>query len=634
MSAQILEGNQDHGLRLRLVEPGQYGARSYRGEVVDVFDASVSFNSEGEPGVLDIRTYKDSAGAASLQGDYEIQVEMWDQRDLEYKPLDDGRFIVDTYEEDRVEETNLIHYRCPNALMLLDKVKIGLAPNARNLNRAYDIAQERLREVQGPYERALERFEELATWVRRRHGLGGKNYAYYGVYWISNTRNVPHGSLASNASHDGRLYYYHRPSDTWRALSMSAWPRNKERLTELGVEVANLRHRYNSARDRFDKAERAARETSVGGRRFFYNSSPGRTLATLWAEGIRRDEAEGFESPRWDVLKGRQRTFSNARDSAGVLWPAESRTNHDFPLGGSLLQVLLDFRERGLIDFKTSFSRLHITRAGGLEVDQSDRVNLLLGRDLTSANQRGSRFQHYSVAMVLDGTGYAHRLPYQAGGDSSRTAWGFWEGTISEPEAETRDQARSLTHRERQAAQRRFKIEETLGVTLGPSSAIPMVDYQPGHWISVWDHEGERSRRRVNQIVLSWSPDEPVTAVVTLDERFQRSATSFARTMSKTVGGVDHLQGHVPRDPALEPPLSTTEPYFAPTLTGISSSVRFTSDGSPVVVLRPEFADPGLPEPEDPDTYDEGSLPDEETDPGDDGFIPDPDDSDDPAPVG
>ncbi|WP_147107114.1 hypothetical protein [Nesterenkonia populi] len=625
MSTSIMAGNADHAMRLRLVKPAEYGAQSYAGEVVDIFDVSLSFNESGEPGTLDLRTYKDSAGAAALQsGQYEIQVDLWDPRDGEHVFPENARFVVGTWEEDRVDESNVIHYRCPNALQKLDKVRLTRAQNATRLNNAYDRALDRLRETERPYERALERFEELAEWVKDRHGLPGRSFAYHGVHWLSKERNVHHGSLASNASLGGRLYYYVRSADQWRRLQMTSWPDNKAELMDRGVELAETRRAYNAARDAYDKAERAARETSRDGRRFFYNSTPGRTLHRFWQEATERDERQGYTPPRHGVLKGRRRTFSNSKDSRGVDWPASSRTNHDFPLGASLLQVLLDFQERGLIDFTTRQSQLDVVPAGALEVDQSDRVNLLLGRDLTSANERGSSLEHFAVAVIVAGDGQTHHFMYGDDPDlhGSKGPWGFEEGTISEPNADSRDSARSLTHRARQTAQRRNKIESTLGVSLGPSSAIPMIDYQPGHWISVWDHEGERSRRKVTQIVLRWSPEDPMTAIVTLDDRFTRRAVSFARTMSKTVGGVDHLQGHVPRDPALEPPILSAEAWVAPPIYLGEATLNYdTSRENWTVRLPLTLSDPGTPEPDDPDAFDR-DLPSTESDPEDDGFIP------------
>lgn len=628
MAEGILAGDQSHAARVRMCRPGIPGPSGERGEVMDIFDVSVAFNASGEPGSLDLRTYKDSPGAAALQtDDLELQVDLLDPRTGEWAPVQGGRFIVDTYQEDRVDETNVIHYRCPNRLLLLEKVRVHRVPGDWRRNNALDAAEEALRDAEREYQSALRSFEDLAHRIKQRHGMwGGKVFAYHGVTWLSRYHSIPNGSIASDANQGGRLYYYHRPTWRWRRLSTAQWADDKRELRERGVTCARARRAYNRARDRFDKAERAVRETSRDGRRFFHASSPGRTLARLWNEGIERDRAEGHPPRRPLLLKGMGRSFTNARDSAGRAWARESRTSHDFQLGASLLSVLMDFRERGLIDFTTDEDTLHVVPAGGLEVDQTSRVNLMLGRELTSADERGSRMHHFSRAIVTAGNGYSYALPYEYGADFSHTEWGFWEGTVSEQDADSQDSAAKLTLRSRQQAQRRHKVESTLGVTLEPWSAIPMIDYLPGHTISVWDHESDRSARKVEQIVLTWSPEAPLTAVITLDDRFQQRATTFARTVSKTVGGVDHIQGHVPARPVPGGGAVTNHPHFAPPLTDATASVRFDRDGRPTVVLRASFADPGLPEPPDPaETEDADQLPTEETDPTEDGFDPDDD---------
>lgn len=622
MSDEILAGAKDQSIRIRMLDPEMSGAAGTVLELPIIYDVAMSFNETGLPAALDLWTYKDAPGAARLQEeDMELQVDMWDPRENTYKAMEYGRFMVGYYNEDRTRQDNPIHYQCPSILEIFNKVRLDRASGDYQLNNAYDKALEKLRAAERPYERALEQFEDLANRVKRHHGLRGSNYAYYGVGWISRSRKVPHGSLASNATQNGRLYYYSSYARTWRRLSMNPYPDRKEELMELGVEVADARHVYNAARDQFDKAERAARETSRDGRRFFHNSSPGRTIARVWGEGILRDQEEGFPPPRPRVLKGRSRTFNNANSSNGNAWPRRTRTNHDFPLGTSLLQMMLDFQERGLADFRIRGGAVDMVPAGSFEVDQSDRVNFLLGRDLTSAPTRGSRMHHYSVAMVVGGDGYSRRLTFSGG---VATKWGYWEDTISEPGSDSISSARELTLPARTQASHRYKTESTFGVTLNPDSPIPMLDYHPGHWISVWDHDGDRSRRKINQIVIQWSPDQPMKAIITLDDRFSRIETVFSQTMSKTLGGVEHLQGHIPRNPSLEPPESVSEvPRFVPPLVDITATIRVSDrlSGIPTVVIRATFADPGLPEPEQPNIFD-SSLPTQETDPGEDGFEP------------
>ncbi|PRZ15139.1 hypothetical protein [Nesterenkonia sandarakina] len=613
---ETLSGNDDQAIQILVLQPGVNRLTdAHLGEITDLVSAQVSFTWRGDPGTLTITTYKDSPSVAKLNGDVELQVMLRDPRreiDHQWRQVVNARFVVDLDSEDRADEANTITFTCPNSATLLNKTKIHRSTGAARLNNDYDRAKSDYQEAQREYERPLKAFGEQARALQRLHRFPRVGtYAYFGVAWLNRSREIRRGALASNAARNGKLYWWN--GGKWRALSDARWPVMKSELRELGVEVARNRRRMDAARRRYQRAERAQRETSRDGVRRFYNATPGRALSELWIEEVRRQRDEYQVTMHHDAMNllGVRRSWTNTHDSNGQWWPLSTRSDFEVPLGGGLLDAILDLEERGKLDWQMRGRTLDLTRPRKLEVDQSTRVNLLLGRPITEAPDRGSRMEHFSVACVVGGDGYSRMIPYNV---PVETAWGRFVGTIREPESVDVASARDLTYAARRAGSARFRRESTLSLTIGQADPIPMIDFQPGHWIGVWDHEGERTRRQVDSIVLSWAPDAPMTAVVTLDTRFRRREISFAKTMSKTLGGVDHMQGHIPLNPALEPPVRFDVPGFAPPIVEIQSTVQFDPlEGRPWIALSALWEDVGIPEPTDP-TVDEDELLDETPD--------------------
>ncbi|KUG58988.1 hypothetical protein [Nesterenkonia jeotgali] len=625
-----LTGANDHGMQLLAYTPGR-GTQPMinSGEVHNIRDVTVGYGSDGTPQSLQFTTTKDSPGAEYLQEPvYSFVLRLWDPRAQRWVEPVNSRFIFPSATEDTADESNTITYRLVSELKVLDKVRLHRMAGDAARNDAYDRALERYQDAERDFDRELRGFEDIAHRVKRRHGFwGGKVFAYRGVAWINSSHSVPRGSIASDASRNGRLFYWNGSS--WRGLSLAQWADDKQTMRERGVEVSKARNLMNQRRQVLDRAERGVRETSRGGRRYFYNSAPGRTLARFWKEESGYDAELGHGSGGATIMKSLWRSFTNARDSKGRNWTAASRTHHEFALGSSMLAMLQDFRQRGLVDYQLRGRAFDLVPRGGFEVDQSRRVILQLGQDVEGAPERWSTDHHYSVAVVVGGSGYSYRSVYGPTIASNNTPWGFLAGAISDNDVNSLHSANNLTREERAAANPRIKVEASRSLVLSASSAIPMIDYEPHHWIGVYDHDGSVSKRRIDHIALTWSPDQPLRAVITLDTRFQRAAVQYGRTLSKTLGGVDHLQGHIPINPELAPPLAWEEPPYAPPITDVAARVRFDPlTGQPSVIMTAQWSDAVLPEPEDPTAGEAELLDTGDYDPEtDDGFEPgDPDD--------
>lgn len=624
----------DHGMQLLAVRPGvsTHGPESQWlvGQVHNIWDVSVGYTSEGTPQVLSFTTTKDAPGAEYLQ-DYDLafMLLLWDPRKGDWVEPVNSRFMFPAVpDEDITDSSNTIKYRLVGEIQVLDTAPMHRVPGDWKRNNAYDRAEERYKEQERVFNTALRRFEDLAHKIRRRHGFyQGRVFAYHGVVWLNRVRWVTRGSIAADLSRNGKLFYWN--GRQWRGLSNAKWSADKGELRARARTVGWERSRLKKRRQTLDRAERAVRETSRGGKRFFYNSSPGRTLSAVWSEDSAYDgslpgsPSDGFPTR----CKGLWRTWSNAKDSKGRNWPSVSRTHHEFNLGTSLLTMLQDFRERGLIDYQLRGRALDVVPRGGFEVDQSDRIILQVGQNVEAAPERHATDQHYSVAVVVGGNGYSYRVGPNSPSDA--TAWGFLGSSIRESEADSQSTAERLTSAQRRVARNRVKVEATRSLVLSPSSAIPMIDFEPHHLIAVYDNSGVRARRRVHHVALTWSPDEPMRAVITLEDRFQQTAVNLTRAMSKTMGGVDHIQGHIPMAPELSTPPVWIEPPYAPPITNVSSRVRFDPfTGQPSVILSAEWSDGVLPEPEDITTGEDELLDENDYDPETaDDFEPgDPDD--------
>lgn len=615
--------NRDHHIQLSVIDPGTHNTNME--SLKHCWDIKAAFN-RNEAGSMTFKTFKDSPGSPRLQEDVTIVLRLWDPWKKEYVEPPNARFIVSTWSEDLTDPTNVITYACLQEVRILEKLVLHRANHDWKLNNAFDKAEEAFNNAERDYESKLKQFDELATWVRRRHGFtSGKNFAYYGLGWIRRARNVPWGSIASDASRGGKLFYWSNKRKKWLALPMNTWPRNKERLVKLGADTAKARRVYRARLKEFKRAERAARETSRDGRRFFYNNKPMQTLYQAWVEGHIRDrdsDSQGTGVSYMEV-KGLRRSWTNDRDSRGHWWSA--RSSHDFALGANFYDMLQEFVARGDIDWQMRGRTLDIVPQGRLQVDQTNRISLRLGKDMTEGGSDGSRMDHASRVCVIAGNGYSYMLDYGIPFEAADTPWGYWEASMSASESEGEVKARGITHRARQEISRRFRIESSRQAVVTLDSALPMIDYQPHHIISTYDNNGDQRARVVEQVIVSQdNQDSPVMAAITLESRQTNVQVKFAKSIAKTLSGVGSMEGTIPPLASLVAPTvaegsSASSSSFAPPISNLSASLRFDQHtGTPSVVIRATFMDAGLNEPQDPAMYDTPDALDEtETDPGD-----------------
>mgnify|MGYP006887171661 CR=1 FL=1 len=640
------EGRQvDTGIALMLCRPWTDRPRSHvvQMRAQDLVSVEASF-PRGAAGAMRFTTIRGPhnefqkllhAQASHETGseEYSIAVMVYDPRRKVWVEPDNNRFIVDRWEDNIASDTNHITYTCRQEVVMLNKMVLGRHSGDWRLNNAYDEALEAYNEAERDYDSLIRQAENAAREVQQDrfgHTRGHRLYGYRGTDWIIRSRpGVARWGTLTVCHLRKRIMIYQPSTNRWLLLPEdrgSDTDTQRQRLIDLGNQIRPARQLLQRRRSALARAERAQRETSRGGTRFFYRRTPARTLATAWAEGGARDlerrwpPGPGVRRPR--QAKGFWRDWTNTRDGKGNAWSRSTSTaNWEFPLGIGFLDMVLDFQEKGEIDWTARGGRaFSIVPAGGLEVDQSRRVVLRLDTSVTEARESGDRSQHHSVTFVRTGDenrpGYF--LTWGPNVATSGTPWGWHEASVSEPNADSRHSAAVLTRPEREKGHYREIRNSSRSITVGQHSPIPLVDFAPHHWISVYDHEDSLSKRIVDQIVIRQDGEGPLTADIQLGTRRQRQFTDVSRTLSRILGGIDHIQGHIPAAPGVSEPQIPTSATYSPPLSELSAALRHNFEtGRPTVVIRASWAESELREPDDA-----GQGEDPADDPIDDGSDP------------
>lgn len=622
-------------LQLWLIRPDTPAAESYERPLRDVFGVRVEYGDGSGHNAMRFSTFKDSPGAHQLSGDWEIAVRWWDPRVRAWLEPPNSRFVITGSKENMVDESNQIEYSCVGTTWLLEKVRVRVADKfntAWRLNRdeerakdAYDEAEREFNSAFRSYESRAKRLQE-DIWGDMGISLGPILVYERGLAWLIRNRVAKWRSLVWNPNTTNLLWF---SSDTggWRGLGFTSRVERSEinDVRTLARTAYNQKRRMERARNAYAAASRANREGSSGGTRFFYNRTPARVLWQLWREGQERDAGyvnHGESTPGWadspypmqtHTLKGLWRGWTQTRDARGKLWiNTTTRQNWELRLGQSLWSVLQDFRDRGEIDWRVGGPApggggrsLYLVPYGSLEVDQSRRVAMRLDDSVTEAPETVSRTEHQSVTLVLDSSGINRYTYWGRDAAANQTPWGVWEGSINESNADSLETALALTNTERQERSRRYVVDASRRMTVNPGAAIPMLDFEPHHLVTVFDHEGSDSVRKVASIIVEKTGGaDPITATIQLGTRRTSRRVSYARTMNKILGETDHIQGHIPLDPRLQESDIPADALYAPALTSIDARVRFDEDGRAEVMLAAQLSPHDIRPPEDAEAFD------------------------------
>ena len=625
-------------LQLWVCYPNVAAEKSYYFRIRDAFNIDLTYGDGSQHNTLTFSTYKDDPFVDLLSEEgwnYEVVARWWDPRRKKLVEPPNSRFVIMKSKENVVDKTNRIDYILPGKTKMLEKVTTRVTRYVNyvaQLNRDYDRAKEAYEQAERDYNSVLRQFENTGKRIQEEHWPNdshGPVFSTVGMGWLLRDGHARYRSLVYASSWTHPIYWYSYQRQGWTRLSLTSGSQTavnaKERFVQLAPEVYQTRQIMNRARNAYAAADRAARETSRDGTRFFYNRTPARVISTLWREGQERDG--GFlghndGTGTWDspypmynrILKGIWRHFTATRDARGNLWTNSTpRQNWEIRLNQSLWSVIQDFRERGLIDWRMGGPApggggrsLQLVPYGSLDVDQSRRVTLRLGGETLSGVEEISAEDHQTVTFVLTSKGWNHYLNFGRNRDENRTPWGIWEGGIQESEADSLTTANDLTRERRRELSYRYTTSSSRTVEVWPGGPIPMLDYEPRHTIAVSDHQSARSLRKVVSITVNKANSEsPLTAHVVLGTRRYRSMVSYGRTMSKIVGESDFIQGHIPVDPQQSPSEIPSDALYAPVISSIGAGVRFNEEGRARAVVTAQLASHDLPVPADADVFDD-----------------------------
>lgn len=320
------------------------------------------------------------------------------------------------------------------------------------------------------------------------------------------------------------------------------------------------------------------------GQRVFTNYTPGKILHTLVQEAQNRG-----------ALTGLTFDWTDAADSSGTAWP--TTVSYSYEAGKSLLSILQEFVDAGLVDFRTQGRNVQMFVAGTtMAADRTlgaNPVSLRYGRDLTEAPFRRTWENIADTALVKgDGTANLTRT-----NPAAIKPWGRQEtfvtasGVTDAGTLQTlADASLALTEKER--------LEWTFGLDFHAASFLPFRDYKPGDW--VWAvTNGSPERVRIRQVTLTRSDDGTSAGNVVLNDKFVEADVATQRSIQRltsgaTLGGTGTTPTGAGNDilqPAVPTGLAGSSLYFldrnvpASQVTLAWNAVTTNRDGTPITDL-------------------------------------------------
>lgn len=278
------------------------------------------------------------------------------------------------------------------------------------------------------------------------------------------------------------------------------------------------------------------------GKRGFEAASAGGVLAQLLAE---------------NAARGGLRMTTNATaalDSAGVVWAQVA--NRAYALGAPLNAIREDLVTIGLCDWRTRGRQLRLYNPDTVHgVDRSTSVRLWLGVDVGEAPS----------SETLEGL--IHKVLVQTDGGATTTVeavgvptpWGEWEGFLPIGSVDTEADAIVAGQAD---VDRNAKVgaQYTRSLTLPGAKHWPMVDYQPGDWITA-PTSGTGEKVRIQQVTLSGGA-VGITGALVLNDRLMEAELRRAKALAAVTGGAssvsstggvtpsDSYAGRTPRAPS------------------------------------------------------------------------------------
>lgn len=286
---------------------------------------------------------------------------------------------------------------------------------------------------------------------------------------------------------------------------------------------------------RLDKAVVGFAGLNADGQRPYDAQAPGAILHDLLTTAQGRGALTGIT---W--------SFTATADSAGDAWATAQTVSYD--PGATILEVLTGFADLGLVDWRFQGRTLQVYLPGGATPGGSTRpmsydrtvganpVTIRAGRDLVEAPFRRTWEGLADVALVQgDGATTMERSNAAA-----VKPWGRQETFV--PASGIAD-AGTLTIVGDQSLRLTAdaRIEHTAGLALEAATHLPLVDYQPGHWVLRAPDGNVPEAVRVRQVTITRDEAGTVGGNVVLNDRFTEADVTTRRMIQAlstgTVGG-------------------------------------------------------------------------------------------------
>lgn len=513
-----------YGFRLRAFEPG--------GELLGNIPQplKVTFSTyESDTSALQVTYPKGSPGLEHFYNKKEIVVDAT-YGGVIWQEGYDSRFIPVTYEDDVLDENQVVVFTCVGLSFLLTKAIVGAQSESEF---KADIGQARNEE-----KAARVALEEASDPVRGhlRGAAGFKNsWLDLPILFEINTPSTagPTGQIWINTTGQRRA--------NWRMADNKGWNRI-ENATDAQISRAyNAFLAYERTQEDL-KAVQARDRISV---RSFDRGHAGYILSRLW------DDTK-LRPGRLGVL---QKTWTDTHDSYGNPWPTVNSPT-EVKAGTTYENLLQSFVDMGQVAFRFHERKLLLTTGDrGFGVDRSADTVLRYGHNITEAPDRASiKDMAHSVTFIGD-----EGLVYTLDNDQAGTPWGRWESSVLQ--TSVADKATGILY-SRRALEKATgeRIERTRELHFNNDGPWPGTHYLVGDWISGPLPNGKMEKQRVNALTITLDVvNEKFEGNVVLNDRFIERDIRNARQTAMLSSGVSSVGG-LGGAPSKQPSADLREP--------------------------------------------------------------------------
>lgn len=308
------------------------------------------------------------------------------------------------------------------------------------------------------------------------------------------------------------------------------------------------------------------------GKRPFLSANPGVIVRTFLDENEARGGAAALMPAGFDT----------AHDSAGVDWARVMTLYYD--AGIDLYTVLANLTANGVCDWRTDGMTLKMWNADSTALcrDLSGSVHIPLPSQLLESPEEETIEEMASNILVAGDNG----LIFTKENEATPTPFGKWELYSSQGGVSDKGTAELLMQNQLDTAAR-VRGQYTRQILVENVTALPLVDYRPGDWITAPTvSNGEKVR--VQRVSLSMSSQRLKCALI-LNDRLYDAQTRQAKKIQGITGGAV-AGGSQGGRPSVNPENDTRIPKTPEGLV-CSSDAYIDSNGLPRGLVAAQWAE-------------------------------------------